>query len=45
MESKFRTVYPACDFTKMDLIIKQHDGLLMSFVLQYFKKQSMLPKI
>ena len=37
IDSKFYTVYPACDVIKIDLIIKQDGGRLVSFVLQYFR--------
>ena len=41
IDNKFYTVYQAhyqgCGVLKIDLIIKQHGGWPMSFVLQYFR--------
>ena len=40
IDSKFYTVYPACDVIKIDLIIKQDDGL--DNCRSLFQKQSRL---
>ena len=37
IDSKFYTVYPACDVIKIDLIIKQDGGRPAPFVFQYFR--------
>ena len=36
----FYTVYPACGVIRIDLITKQDDGQLVSFVLQYFRNKA-----
>ena len=36
IDSTVYTVYPACDVIKIDLIIKQDGGRLVSLVLRYF---------
>ena len=45
IDSKFYTVYPACDVIKTDLIIKQDGGRLVSFVLQYFRNWACFEKV